>query len=153
MQRAYEARDESAFRLAVESVWKWVPHVGSETFHPLKDEKAWKGTNWIYSSLMANLLEGTRLVFLYTEKDEHQRLIPGLYCPSWEIAAYAVMGTGRVRVCLNPKCGRPFIPPSEKESYCTPAHGVAHRTARSRWRKKQRAAKNIKPHVRRLKGE
>jgi hypothetical protein len=143
MQRAYEARDEAAFRQALENVWKWVPHFGTRTFKALNNERAWKGTNWIYSSLMANLLQSSRFIFLYQEKDDHQRLSPSLYCPTWETAAFAFIGTGLIRMC--PKCGDLFIPKTKNQGYCKPAHGVAYRTSRSRWRAKQRAEEEKKP--------
>jgi len=142
IQRAYEARDEAAFRRALENVWKWIPHFGSAEIKPLKNEQAWKGTNWIYSSLMANLLQSTRLIFLYTERDEHQGLRPGLYCPTWETAAFAFIGTGLIRMC--PKCGDLFIPKTKNQGYCKPAHGVAYRTAKSRRGAQQRAEEKRK---------
>jgi hypothetical protein len=146
MRRAYEARDEVAFRRALESVWKWVPHFGPMKIKPLNNEQSWKRTNWIYSSLMANLLQSSRLIFLYTEKSEYQRLIPGLYCPNWEVAVFAFIGLGLIRVC--PKCREIFIPKTDNQDYCKPAHGVAYRTARSRWKAKQRANERKKAKAR-----
>ncbi|MBZ5667548.1 MAG: hypothetical protein LAO30_23495 [Acidobacteriia bacterium] len=90
-----------------------------------------------YSRLIANMFERARLVMLFSEKDG--RFLPALYCPDWKTAAFVVTFTGRVRVCANPKCNAPFIPSTDKEHYCTPAHGVAYRVARSRWRAKQAA--------------
>lgn len=139
MRRAYEARDEIMFRRALESTWKWVPHFGNTTIKALKTEQDWTGTNWIYSSLMANLLQSSRFIFLFAEKDQGQPLIPGLYCPDWETAVLAFFGTDLVRECPNPKCGKLFIPKTSGQAYCVPAHGVAYRTARSRRNAKQRA--------------
>jgi hypothetical protein len=136
MRLAYDARDEAAFRRALENVWKWVPHFGKATVRPLKNEEMWRGTNGIYSGLMANLLQSSRLIFLHTNTDR-QPLRPSLFCPNWETAAFAFIGSGFVREC--PKCHEIFIPKSENQDYCIPAHGVAHRTARSRARAKQRA--------------
>jgi hypothetical protein len=143
MRRAYEARDEVKLRQALESVWKFVPTImpGSViTKEPLKTEQNWRWVNWIYSRLMSNLLQSSRFIFLYTVKDENQALMPGLYCPDWQTAAFAFFGADLIREC--PKCHEMFIPKSEKTYYCKPAHGVAYRTARSRWRKKQGMNKN-----------
>ncbi len=139
MRLAYQTRDEAAFRLALKNVWKWVPHFGSgEGLKSLKDERAWAGTNWIYSSLMANLLQSSRFILLSTGKDT-QPLMPGLYCPDWETAAFAFIGAGQIRMCPYPKCHKIFMP-DEHNKYCEPAHGVADRTRLSRWRRKQREA-------------
>lgn len=139
IRSAYEARDEAAFRRALENVWKWVPQItGRATVKPLETEQAWKGTNLIYSRLMANLLQSSRLIFLYTEKSQRP-IRPCLYCPNWETAAFAFIGTGLIREC--PKCHELFIPSAGNVDYCTPAHGVAYRTARSRWRAKQKKAR------------
>ncbi len=138
MRSAYDVRDETAFGRALENVWKWVPHFGSTTIKPLNTEEAWRGTNWIYSSLMANLLQSSRLHLLYTGKGQ-QPLRPSLYCPDWETAAFAFIGTGLIREC--PKCHEIFIPKGENQDYCTPAHGVAYRTARSRQRAKEKEAR------------
>jgi len=70
--------------------------------------------------------------------------MPALYCPDWKTAAFVVTFLGRVRVCANPKCNAVFVPSTDKEHYCIPAHGVAYRVARSRWRAKQRVGESRK---------
>jgi hypothetical protein len=66
---------------------------------------------------MADLLERTRLVI--SKKD--CRLLPALYCPDWKTAAFVLTFMGRVRACANPKCRAVFVPPTDKEHYCTTA--------------------------------
>lgn len=134
MQRAHESRDEAAFREALAIVLKWVPHFGTLSIKPLDTEQAWKGSNWIFSSLIANSLQSSRLILMYTEK-EHP-LCPGLYCPDWKTAAFAFLGTGRMRMCL--RCRELFIPKAENQDYCTPAHREAYRVARWRSRNPRR---------------
>ena len=132
MQRGYESRDEAAFREAFGIVLKWVPHFGTLAIKPLRNEQAWRGTNWIYSSLMANLLQSSSLILMYTASHERP-LCPGLYCPDWKTAAFAFIGTGHMRMCL--KCRQLFVPKADNQEYCTPAHREAYRVARWRSRK------------------
>jgi hypothetical protein len=95
-----------------------------------------------YSRLVADMFGRARLVMLFSEKDS--RLLPALYCPDWKTAAFVVTFMGRVRVCADARCNAPFIPLTDKQRYCIPAHGGAYRTARSRRMAKQRAEEKQK---------
>jgi hypothetical protein len=152
LKQALEAGDEWALQSASDKVRPWIGDFAEFPNILLEIDTAAKrasikrtGTNRRYSAfvnysrLLANAFERTRLVMWYSEKNS--RLMPALYCPDWKTAAFVVTFMGRVRVCANPKCNAVFVPLTDKEHYCTPAHGVAYRVARSRWRAKQRASK------------
>jgi hypothetical protein len=66
--------------------------------------------------------------------DKKEKFSPGIYCRDWKTAAFVLMCMGSIRVC--PKCGNSFVPKTDNQDYCTPAHGVAYRTAKSRWNAK-----------------
>ncbi len=133
MQRAYESRDEAAFRESLDIVWKWVPHFGTTSIKPLCSEKDWMGANVFFSRLMSNLLQSARFIFM---QDNAGQLLPGLYCPDWKIAVAAFIGTGSVRLCL--RCRKIFVPKADNQEYCTPAHREAYRMSRWRSRKLSR---------------
>jgi hypothetical protein len=132
---AYELKDEQVLQQSLERVHSWIPLYGAGP-RPTK-RPADEGVRWLYSSLMTNLLQAARLVMWCSDK--RGRFLPGVYCPDWKTAAFVTLFMNHLRVC--PKCGAPFTPNRETQNYCTPAHGVAHRTARSRWRARQRAAR------------
>jgi hypothetical protein len=136
LQRAYEAKDEYALRAAIEEVRPWVPTIaGGSIKEDWTGEKIWDGARWEYSSLMSNAIQAARLV-LWWPGGEDRLVSPALYCPDWKTAAFALSFMRSIRVC--PKCGKPFVAIAENVDYCTPAHGVAYRTERSRWRAKRR---------------
>lgn len=136
LKSAYDTKDVFTLRRSVERVSPQVPGWGGGPWNLGTDSKPnWVGVRFIYSSSMTNLLRDARLVMWCSDKEE--RFLPGIYCPDWKTAAFVVSFMDHLRVC--PKCGDPFSPKTDNQDYCTPAHGVAHRTARSRWNKKQRA--------------
>jgi hypothetical protein len=139
LNRAYEAKDEWALQEALKQVHPWIPRIsGKESVNPDADKR--EGARWDYSSLMSNALQDARLVMWWPWPEQGQRFAsPAVYCPNWKTAAFVAMFMEYIRVCPNPKCNRPFIPKTDNQDYCIPAHGVAYRTALSRWRKKQRA--------------
>lgn len=59
-------------------------------------------------------------------------LLPGLYCYDRTFAAYAFALTSMTGWGLCPHCTEFFVQGHPKQIYCTPAHGIAHRVARSR---------------------
>jgi len=141
LKRAYHKKDEFAFRQAFEKVRPWVPSFGGlgrwslESLGPSSGDKWAAGVRWIYSSLMSNVLQNARLIMWCSDRE--RRFWPALYCPNWRIAAFVLEFIGRIRVC--PKCTTIFIPSTDNQEYCKPAHGVSYRTAQSRWRAKQHA--------------
>jgi len=133
LMRAYEARDARALEDALKNVQPWVPRIpGEESVNA--DADKWEGARWDYSSLMSNAIQDARLV-TWWPGNKAPLVSPGIYCPDWKTAAYVMLLMGTIRVC--PKCGNPFVPKTDNQDYCTPAHGVAYRTARSRGRKKR----------------
>ena len=138
MKLAYGRRDQSAFEQALTIAWNWIPLFskggGKPGLGKLRGAKAWRSANQMYSGLMSNLLQSSRFVFLHANDG---RLRPGLYCPNWDVAAFAFIGAGIMRVCPYSKCGRFFIPETANQNCCTAAHGVNFRTERSRARKKK----------------
>lgn len=136
LTQAYKAGDEYGLQYALERLDPWIPSFGTKTLNPDGDKR--EGARWDHSSLMSNAVQNARLVAWYPYKTK-LLLSPAVYCPNLATAAYVMMFMGGIRVC--PKCHVPFIPKSDNVDYCKPAHGVAHRTARSRWRAKERADK------------
>jgi len=132
LKTAHDSQDARATLDAIEKVQPWTR--GPLTLSTPKGTN-WIGVRWVYSNLMSKLLEGPRLVMWCSDKEG--TFLPGVYCPDWRAAAFVLLFMDSIRVC--PKCGNSFIPKTDNQDYCTPAHGVAHRTARSRWNAKQRA--------------
>lgn len=148
LQRAQREKNWMLFQNALDLVQRWVPHFGGDAeIQHIRGSKNWKEVGWTYSGLMSNLLQAARFIIWYSPKDN--RLRPGLFCPDWEVAAYAIMGMDHIRICKKPGCDAPFIPDPMTQEYCTPAHGNAHRAARSmakkRRREKERAGRGKKP--------
>lgn len=136
---AYDTKDAFVLRRSVERMIPGVPVPGFGRVSSWNlgsySEPNWVGVRYIYSSAVTNLLRDARLVMWCSDKEG--RFLPGIYCPDWKTAAFVTMFMGHLRVC--PKCGNPFTPKTDNQDYCKPAHGAAHRTARSRWNAKQRA--------------
>ena len=132
LRPAYDKRDERGLQDALEMVRPWIPTFGTITRNTGGGDRR-EGARWDYSKLMSNAVQSARLVAWCPYKAE-RLLSPAVYCPNLETAAFVMMFMGDIRVC--PKCHAPFIPKSGNVDYCKPAHGVAHRTARSRSRRK-----------------
>jgi hypothetical protein len=150
LRQALDARDEWALQNASQKVRPWLPDFAEIPTRVLEIDAKRKtaslkitGINHRYSGflnysrLIADMFAKARLVMWFSEKDG--RFLPALYCPDWKTAACVVTFMGRIRVC--PKCSSVFIPSDDKVEYCKPEHGVAYRTARSRWRAKQQVQK------------
>lgn len=133
IDHAYGVKDERELQDALEKVLPWVPRIGGSI---VSYADKWARARWDYPSVMSNALQNARLVMWCPYKGE-RLLSPAVYCPNWKTAAFVMTFMGSIRVC--PKCERVFVPTADNVDYCTPAHGVAYRTARSRWRAKQRA--------------
>jgi hypothetical protein len=141
LARAYEGKDERAIPVAIEQVRPWNPSNRIQVGTIREDwtgNKKWEGARWVYSSVMTNALQTARLVTWWPYKGDRISA-PAVYCPDWKTAAFVAASMGCVRIC--PKCKKLFVPPTDNVAYCTPAHGVAYRTALSRWRKKARQEK------------
>jgi hypothetical protein len=130
LQQALRENDRLLFQQAIDAVQRWIPHFGgsAEIAHIRSSAKWKKEAAWSYSGLMSNLLQTARFIIWYSPKDEKPR--PGLFCPNWEVAVYAVAGMDQVRKCAKPGCEIFFIPEQDTHAYCKPAHGNAHRVAR-----------------------
>jgi hypothetical protein len=143
VKQAYDRADEFQFNEGFERVRSELstPNIPGVQVHwrmpGLTSEKDRAGVRWIYSSFMSKALQDARLVLWCSDKE--RRFLPGVYCPNWKTAAFVHLVMRHIIVC--PKCKKPFIPGANNPDYCTPAHGVAYRTARSRWRAKQRASR------------
>lgn len=143
LQRAQKEREWPVFQEAVDVVRKWVPHFwGDAEVESLRSKVNWKKAGWTYSSLMSNLLQKSHFIIWYSTKDEG-KLRPGLFCPDWEVAIYAVVGMDHVRRCEKPGCDEFFIPEPDTQKYCTPAHGNARRVARAK-EKAKKARKSLR---------
>lgn len=127
MQRAQKERDWALFQEALDRVWQKVPHIFSAEIPHIRSSKAWKQAIYAYSGLMSNLLQTSRFVIWYSTIDN--RIRPGLFCPDWEVAAYAMVGMEHLRICKKPGCGEPFIPGPKTQECCTQAHANALRVA------------------------
>lgn len=145
LRQALDAGDEWGLRSASEKVRPWMAdftEIPSLLLEVSGGRAVLKRTGvnrrlsgfYNYSRLIADMFQSARLVMWFSEAGD--RFLPALYCPDWKTAAFVVTFMGRVRVC--PKCTKVFIPSADNIEYCTPAHGVAYRTARSRWRAQQR---------------
>jgi hypothetical protein len=127
MQNALREKDWPRFQNALDLVQQWVPHfAGDAEIRHIRGSNSWKKAVWAYSGLMSNLLQTARFIIWYSPKDN--RLRPGLFCPDWEVAVYAVVGMDYIRICKKPGCGEPFIPVPNQEC-CTQAHANALRVA------------------------
>lgn len=143
LRQAYAERDDYFLERTSQKIEQSFKHV--RAFVPrFKRERAaklvkvrgnWPGVRWVYSSLMSNLLRDSRVVMWCSDKDG--KFLPGVYCPNWRTAAFALMFMDGMRIC--PQCGIWFSPETCKQEYCKTSHGVNYRTARSRWNAKQRA--------------
>lgn len=128
MQRAQKERNWVLFQEALDRVWQKVPHIFSAEIPHIRGSKNWKKAIYAYSGLMSNLLQTSRFVIWYSTRDS--RIRPGLFCPDWEVAVYAMVGMDHVRICKKPGCGEPFIPgPKTTKECCTQAHANALRVA------------------------
>jgi hypothetical protein len=152
LRQALETEDEWALQTASQKIRPWLPDFAeiptslleidtkrrTASFKQTGIDRRYSGF-LNYSRLIADKFRAAQLVMFASERQG--RLIPALYCPDWKTAAFVVTFMGRLRVC--PKCNAVFIPPTEKDYYCPGTkHGAAYRTARSRWRAKQRADGN-----------
>jgi hypothetical protein len=142
LQRAQSERDWRLFQSALDLVQQKVPHFwGRSEIEHVRDSESWKDAGWTYSGLVSNLLQTARFIIWYSAK-EKGLLRPGLYCPSWEVAVYAVVAMEYIRFCKKPGCGEPFVPrhvspgADNEQRYCTPAHANAERVARAKSRKR-----------------
>lgn len=89
-----------------------------------------RGTAWAdYSGLVNDALEAARFKTWWHPDAEHL-LNPALFCPDWKTAAFAMLFSGRVRLC--PHCNAPFVPKSAKDEFCDKKHAAAYRTQQSR---------------------
>ena len=143
LRQIYAKRDELFLEMSSREIEKSFEQVRAcvPMFErgPVNLRGNWPSVRWVYSSLMCNLIQDARLVMWCSDKE--QRFLPGVYCSDWVTAAFVLVFMDGIRVC--PQCGISFIPETDNQDYCEPRHGVAYRTARSRWRAKQRAKAKV----------
>lgn len=134
LPRAYATEDRKEILRVSKRTQGFIPEIpGTRLEFNWADENVIVGARGQYASLMTTALQSVRLGLWFTAK---KRLFsPAIFCPDWRSAAFAILFTDGLRIC--PKCKLPFIPEKETQEYCTPAHGVAFRTARSRAKKKR----------------
>lgn len=147
LQQAQREKDWMLFQSALNSAKKWVPHVFDTAIQDIHGSRSWKKAGWAYSGLMSNLLQTVKFVIWYSTKDNRPQA--GLFCPNWAAAVCAVVGMDYIRICKKPGCDAPFIPHPMTQEYCIPAHGNAHRVARSKAKKRRRKTRggveNVRP--------
>jgi len=143
LQRAQKEREWPVFQEALDVVRKWVPHFWESEIDSLRSKVNWKAAGWTYSGLMSNLLQKAHFIIWYSTKDGGE-LRPGLFCPNWEVATYAVVGMDHIRRCEKPGCDEFFIPKQDTQTHCTPAHGNAHRVARAKEKAKKARKKSLR---------
>ena len=118
------------FQTALCLVEPYVPRVFYEEIKITRESRNWTRAGWAYAGLVNNLLQSAKVVVWCSDKD--LRLRPGLFCPDWEVAVYAMTAMDRQRVCKKPGCGERFIPDSESHEYCCQKHQNAD--AQARWK-------------------
>ena len=143
LRRAYAERDDYFLERTSQKIERSFQHVSAcvprfqrECAAKLIRQKGnWPGVRWVYSSIMSNMLLDSRVVMWCSDREG--KFLPGVYCPNWRTAAFALLFMDGMRTC--PQCGIWFNPDTSNQDYCKPSHGVNYRTARSRWNAKQRA--------------
>jgi hypothetical protein len=123
-----EKRSESAYK-------KLLPRLGLAGFDDLPKILSTGGWANVHVPRLATpAMEEARLVLWGCSG----RFIPAIYCPNLRTAIF-VRAFLALQTC--PHCGTVFIPEKENVIYCRPAHGQAHRMARSRYLKALRDGK------------
>jgi hypothetical protein len=121
---------------AVQSLQQFTPRVpGLKISEDFTGEDVWPGVRWKYSAMLTAELRGVQLV-MWWPLGKKRLIVPAIYCPDMRTAVFCSLYKDVIRLC--PRCKMPFVPDGTTTDYCTPAHGVAYRTARSRWNAKQR---------------
>jgi hypothetical protein len=143
MQQALRKREWGLFQTALDLSTKWVPHIFSSEITYYRGSRNWENAGQVYSGLMCNLLQAARFIVWYSLKGNRPQ--PGLFCPDWEIAVYAMAGMDCIRICKKPGCGKAFIPGPDSQEHCPGgACANAERVARSKAKKKAREAARIR---------
>jgi hypothetical protein len=134
LKRAFEGKDELKLMEAVQMLHPYDPPLpsGMTTTMDWSGNKKWVGARWEYLEHMTRQISGARFV-MWFRYGESVLQSPAIYCRSLKTAAFVALSRDGVRVC--PKCGALYVPDKLTQGYCTPKHGVAFRTARSRERK------------------
>jgi hypothetical protein len=138
LRRAYLSHDFRALLLAVEQARPLLPKSppGVTTTEQWSEENAWDGGRWIFSEAMSHAMKNARTL-VWWPLSGSQEPLPGIYCPDMGAAVAIAVLLDMIRIC--PHCGKPFVARQSNIGYCTPKHGVAHRTARSREKKRRSA--------------
>jgi hypothetical protein len=132
--RAYVAQDGLALEGAVRKLHPFLPRfAGVDITEDWTGPNKWEGARWKYAESITDAIRSCQLVLWFPERRKRLQA-PGVYCPDMRSAAFCALFWGAIRVC--PKCKVPFVPDKKTVDYCKPSHGVAYRTALSRWNKK-----------------
>jgi hypothetical protein len=142
LKRAFEGKDKWELSNAVRILRPYYPPLprGAALTEDWSGDNKWEGARWLYSEQMTRAVSRCRLVMWFPNRGG--LLSPAVYCPNLKTAAFVALFRGGMRVC--PKCGTLYVPDKETRDYCSPAHGVAYRTARSRGNHELRKAKKRK---------
>ena len=142
IKRAFDGRDDWELSNAVRMLRPYNPPLprGATLTEGWDGDNKWEGARWLYSEQMTRAVSRCRLVMW--SPNQGGLLSPAIYCPNLTTAAFVALFRGGMRVC--PKCGTPYAPDKATRDYCSPKHGVAYRTARSRGNHELRKAKRRK---------
>jgi hypothetical protein len=143
LKRAFDGKDEWELSNAVRMLRPHYPqlHPGFTKIEDWSGDNKWEMARYLYSEHMTWAVSRSRLVVWFPNQAAGL-LSPAIYCPNLKTAAFVALFRGGMRVC--PKCGTLYVPDKATRDYCTPAHGVAYRTARSRGNHELRKAKKRK---------
>jgi hypothetical protein len=97
----------------------------------------WENISKLFAFAVSEVVDRSRLV-LWWFKGEFR---PAIYCEDIEVAVYVhaflIAPTGELGFRSCPHCTEQFFQNRPNQEYCSPAHGNAHRAARSREKQKQ----------------
>lgn len=135
LRRAYMEKDMRALTIALEQVVPLIPIIpGTKLDMDWSELKMWDTARGLFVEVMSHAVKNVRWVTWSPASGEHNPA-PAAYCPDMSTALAMAVFLDSVRVC--PHCGRPFTPKQDNVDYCSPAHGAAYRTARSREKKRR----------------
>jgi uncharacterized C2H2 Zn-finger protein len=126
LRRAYETDDQLLRQRAYQKLRPFLGNL-NEFLGPFSEYAGWTHVHLPY--LASEAIKATRLVLWFSRE---RGFSTAVYCPDMRTGIF-------VRALLNlnrcPHCGTVFVPTKNNQTYCSEAHGHAHRVARSRFRK------------------
>jgi hypothetical protein len=140
LRRAYSTHEGAALESAVQQLQPFRPQLPGLRVEDWSGPNKWESARWLYSELLTTALRKAQLVLWWPE-GRARLIVPAVFCPDLRTASVCAVFRDALSVC--PKCKLPFIPSKPGMRYCTPAHGVAHRTAKSRKKKARETKKAV----------